>query len=71
MDPIIQEKLERYMENARNQAGKPPLYPKAGLKPMRADGLTKVIRNKEEADAFMDQLNGLILLAKHKKLNRK
>lgn len=62
----IQQKLDRYMAIARNQASKPntafsKLTPS---KPIRADGLLQVIRSKKDADAFMDELNSIINRAK-------
>jgi len=57
MNQRIQEKISKYKRTAKSH-GDVSVPNHAGA--VRADGLTKVIRSKKDADNFMAELNNLV-----------
>ncbi|MES2386891.1 MAG: hypothetical protein V4543_02720 [Bacteroidota bacterium] len=69
MDPIIERKIERYMKLAGlNPENDPRIYSGSVdvSLPLRKDSLSEVIKTQKDADAFMEQLEALTLLANKK-----
>ncbi len=61
MNQSIQQKIDRYKKLAKSSGPAPaPIQPVVA----NADGLTKVIRSKKDADNFMAELNGIVERAK-------
>ena len=61
MNQGIQKKIEQYKKLAKDSAVKPSSFQPVVA---NADGLTKVIRSKKDADNFMAELNSIVERAK-------